>query len=1088
LSASFFSESEKQIQATVWPAREGVLQLLDALGQGGVYQSADGKIISANSSAERVLGLPLHQLQKRTLTDPFWKVIQADGCDFPEGQHPSILAIRTANVISDVVMGIYQWESGKINWYQVTAIPEKLPGQEELWQVCTVFTDITRFKLVENRLNERTKELQAFYALSEIAEMKDIGLDEMYQRIIDILPKSWKYPDIACGLLWIYGKAYTTENFCETPWKLSSIIFSGGNPVGYVEIGYLEDRILEDEGPFLKDERMVLDAIAERIGRIAERKEMVATIETKNEFLELALKASNMGTWQEDFLIDQLFLDETARLHFGCPDSIVTEKDLVERIHPDDLPRFLNDYREVKGKGVSETVNTELRILHPDRSVRWLAVMAKITFARMDDQFRPVFSVGTTQDITERKQAEIALRQTEETQRGLLEAITESVLLIKPDGTGILANSETLQRLGITRERFYSGNVFDNFPPKVAAFRKSMVERVLQTRQPIQFEDKRFEKNILNSIVPILDAEGNVSQLAIFGFDITARVHAEAGLRESESRFRMLIEAGPLAIIVAYKGIIHYANKPFIELFGYGDSRELVGRSIPTLYVPEIQEDVSTNYLSWIAGEEPGFEVERTAIRKDGKRFDVHVNIKKVPLQQDWAEIAFYTDITERKRHEEELAKYHEHLEDLVKELTAVQGLLATEKEVLSITLMSIGDGVIVTDKNGLVTLFNHSAEQITGYSQTEALEMSLQTVFQLRDSNSLEAVQDPIRMLKDMEKAQKTDASYRSPVIVTRSGKKILVTGSISTLRSARDEAFGHVIVFQDITEKHELESQTILSQKMEAIGQLAAGIAHEINTPIQYIGDNLKFLSKAFDRYAQMLTIYHQSLEEHLGTLVEPGDLAQLKEIEQQKRIAHYAAEVPNAIEEALGGTERVRKIVLAMREFSHPSEKGKKMADINHGIETTIAISRNEWKYYADMQTDLEPDLPLVNCQIDEINQVILNIIVNASQAIQEKIVPGSEQKELIAISTCHDPKRVLITIRDTGPGIPDPVRARIFDPFFTTKGAGKGTGQGLSLAHNIIVNKHHGKISVDTEVGRGTVFSIELPLEPEDESED
>jgi signal transduction histidine kinase len=150
---------------------------------------------------------------------------------------------------------------------------------------------------------------------------------------------------------------------------------------------------------------------------------------------------------------------------------------------------------------------------------------------------------------------------------------------------------------------------------------------------------------------------------------------------------------------------------------------------------------------------------------------------------------------------------------------------------------------------------------------------------------------------------------------------------------------------------------------------------------------------------------------------------------------------------------------------------------LSDINHGIETTIVISRNEWKYCAELETNLDDELPLVYCQIDEINQVILNMIVNAAQAIQENLPQGSEQKGKILISTRKHENKVLITVQDTGSGIPAEIRARIFDPFFTTKGVGKGTGQGLSMAHNII----QGVICVDSDPGQGTVFTIELPID-------
>jgi len=290
-----------------------------------------------------------------------------------------------------------------------------------------------------------------------------------------------------------------------------------------------------------------------------------------------------------------------------------------------------------------------------------------------------------------------------------------------------------------------------------------------------------------------------------------------------------------------------------------------------------------------------------------------------------------------------------------------------------------------------------------------------------------------------------------------------------------------GHVIIFQNITEKLKAEASIALSQKMGAIGQLAAGIAHEINTPIQYIGDNLRFLQKTVMKFTEILDAF-KTMTSEPDRLLRQEEIDRIEEFIKQKKIQHYFSESPSAIQEALDGVERVRKIVLAMREFSHPSEKEKKYADINHGIETIIVISRNEWKYCAELETDLEPGLPSVNCQIDEINQVILNMIINATQSIQEKIPVGSNQKGKITIRTRKNENKVLVTIQDTGIGIPEEIQMRIFDPFFTTKGVGKGTGQGLSMAHNIIVNKHQGKISIASTVGQGTIFTIELPIDP------
>ena len=178
-------------------------------------------------------------------------------------------------------------------------------------------------------------------------------------------------------------------------------------------------------------------------------------------------------------------------------------------------------------------------------------------------------------------------------------------------------------------------------------------------------------------------------------------------------------------------------------------------------------------------------------------------------------------------------------------------------------------------------------------------------------------------------------------------------------------------------------------------------------------------------------------------------------------------------------------MRKIVLAMKSFSHPGQKEKRPSDINQGIDTTVTISRNEWKYLADLETNFDPNLPMVNCDINEINQVILNMIINATQAIQEAQSKGKAGQGHISINTRAQGDFVEIVIQDSGVGIPQENLERIFDPFFTTKDVGKGTGQGLSLAHNIIVNQHKGSIQVESETGKGTKFIIRLPVHIEEE---
>ncbi|MFT5050777.1 MAG: PAS domain S-box-containing protein [Chlamydiales bacterium] len=284
-------------------------------------------------------------------------------------------------------------------------------------------------------------------------------------------------------------------------------------------------------------------------------------------------------------------------------------------------------------------------------------------------------------------------------------------------------------------------------------------------------------------------------------------------------------------------------------------------------------------------------------------------------------------------------------------------------------------------------------------------------------------------------------------------------------------------ISVIRDVSERTRMEGELHHAQKLEAVGRLAAGIAHEINTPIQYVCDNVRFLQETFAEVAPLIEIVRDLPDS--GQL-DGNQASDLKRLFAEADIQFLSAEVPRALAESLEGGSRVREIVRAMKEFSHPG--GMEMADVdlNHAIENTIAVARNEWKYVANLTTDLDPTLPHVPCFLGEFNQVVLNLIVNAADAIRDVVGEAPEHRGDLSIRTRREGANVEVRITDTGGGIPAHVRDRVFDPFFTTKDVGKGTGQGLSIAHTVIVNRHGGTIVFETEDGKGTSFVIRLPL--------
>ncbi len=305
----------------------------------------------------------------------------------------------------------------------------------------------------------------------------------------------------------------------------------------------------------------------------------------------------------------------------------------------------------------------------------------------------------------------------------------------------------------------------------------------------------------------------------------------------------------------------------------------------------------------------------------------------------------------------------------------------------------------------------------------------------------------------------------------------------TIAPVRAPQSGAITHFVsVLRDVTERLELERQLSQAQKLEAVGQLAAGIAHEINTPTQYVGDNLRFLADSFRDVDGLL----ERLERWSGEAAGELDAAALAAALEAADAGYLRAEVPKALAQSLEGIERVASIVRAMKEFSHPARE-KTPTDLNRAIQSTITVATNEWKYVAEMETDFDPELPAVACLPGDFNQVLLNLIVNAAHAIGEVVGDGSQGKGRIRISTRAVDDEVEIRVADTGAGIPAALRERIFEPFFTTKEVGKGTGQGLAIAHHVIVDKHGGQIRVESEPGKGSCFIIRLPLSsPEQQS--
>ncbi len=384
--------------------------------------------------------------------------------------------------------------------------------------------------------------------------------------------------------------------------------------------------------------------------------------------------------------------------------------------------------------------------------------------------------------------------------------------------------------------------------------------------------------------------------------------------------------------------------------------------------------------------------------------------------------------------------------------------------------------GVCLVDPQGRAVFANEEAKGILGRRIPPNADVrDLVSVYPRGTNRPYDDAKSPLTRALQGVSASADDidvevAGRRKPLYV----KAAPIRGPQGVIRYA-------LVTVEDISDKVRAETERLHGQKLESVGQLAAGVAHEINTPMQYIGDNAHFLETAVNNVMQMLT-FQQDL---LTQLDDPSVVAARSRLDAEAKklkIAFLQRKIPRALRSTIEGVEAVSKIVRAMKEFSHPGSTEKTPTDINKAIETTITVSKNEWKYAADLDLNLADDLPQVPCLPGEINQVILNLIVNAAHAVDDANKRAEEQdaKGRIAITTKRVASGIELVVEDTGSGIPPEHIRKIYDPFFTTKEVGRGTGQGLAITRSIIVDKHGGTIDVTSTVGKGSRFTIFLPL--------
>jgi PAS domain S-box-containing protein len=664
---------------------------------------------------------------------------------------------------------------------------------------------------------------------------------------------------------------------------------------------------------------------------------------------------------------------------------------------------------------------------------RWYAVSA---FSQEPGCFATAFL-----DITEqrRKADEVSQRL------DLLRRMGNDILLlIAPDGSIVQANDRALRAYGYDEEEMVRLNVRDLRAPDARGGIDETLQRAL-SEDGLRFETRHVRRD--GSTFPV---EVSIRSLEIDGArllqGVVRDIAAERAARAAIEYQAMLLENLHDAVIGIDVGLRVTAwNRAAERIFGWS-RRDAMGRHVEEIVPSEYADGSSIEQaLSRVA--QTG-RVEAKVRRRTRSGAWVEIEATSVFLRGDDGNAVGYVsvnrDISERKRAEAELR---------------------SSQERLRLILETANEGIWVVDAEGVTEFVNGRAAEMFGLQ----VERMLGRPF-------FEVVPESLRTAarSDRESIARGEGAKREMRVPRTDGSERWLVFSRGILRDLDGHVSGSVSVFTDVTQQRRAQQELEQARKLEAVGQLAAGIAHEINTPMQFIGDNTHFLGEAFGSLCQLV--------ERCRSALSTGDLeAARRDVQravEELDVDYVAEQVPGVIQRTLEGVRRVSTIVRAMREFAHPDQHEMVASNLNDAILATLEVARSEYKYVADVETDLE-DIPPVTCHAGDLNQVFLNLVVNAAHAI-EQVVKGTSRRGTIRVATRALGQSVVIDVVDTGCGIPEQIHHQIFDPFFTTKEVGKGTGQGLAIAQRIIA-KHHGELTFASEVGRGTTFSIRLPVD-------
>jgi len=776
------------------------------------------------------------------------------------------------------------------------------------------------------------------------------------------------------------------------------------------------------------------------LGEAEKREQAVAE---KMEELKLVIDGARLGTWNWNIESGELIFNERWMAMLGyemgeLDPHIDTWKDLV---HPDDYAMVMKNL-QAHLKGETTVYSIEHRLRH--KTGKWIWVLDAGGVLRRDQTGNPLRALGIHLDLTEQKESQQLLSKAKTESDTIISNFLDTLIVVGKNLTVVRVNQATCQLLGYCEKELLGRPITALFhdPEDVVqsffSFYANVDTDLLANRKELRnvelcYRAKNGGKMQMSFNISVLnDDKGEVTGVVAGAKDISNLISAIDEINSQKEYIENIFDVVPEGLLAIAPSLeIRASNKAFRNIIRTWAIRFAMKQSalIEELLVKLEQAHLEKKELVF-------------ALTHNGVTAFFQRNTSVVLSSQGIEHVVAVRDITEQR------------------EAEAARHLLASVIE-------QTGDSVIITEPNGVILYVNPAVVQTSGYSKSELLGQK---------TSVLKSNQNDPAIFREMWRTITQGKVWLGRIkSKNKDNTPIEEDVTISPVRNEEGVITNYVAIMRDVTQIDFLQKQLLKARKMETIGLLAAGIAHEINTPMQYVQNNISFLDCSFEDIATLIRDYQKILETSGVRLTKEAG-KHLADI----NLEFLLGEIPESISETYSGIDRVVEIVSALKEFSHPGSHDKIATDINHVLESTIAVSRNEWKYVAEMETDFDPNLPLVFCLPSQLSQAILNLIVNSAHAIEETGASVPDTPGRISISTRHDAEWVEIRVSDTGGGIPEEIRERIFDPFFTTKDVGKGTGQGLSIAHGVIVNKHGGDIDFITDLGKGTTFILRLPI--------